>query len=80
MTTFDYTSTAATATRLLTRFGTTLQLRRTIPGTYDPITGTTTGGSTSDLPCIGLLTKIDTAYAMTNEVQGGDRLAILDSS
>ena len=68
MTTFDYTSTAATTTRLLTRFGTTLKLRRTTPGTYDPITDTETGATTADLPCIGLFTNISTSYAMTNEV------------
>ncbi len=68
MTTFDYTSMAATATRLLARFGTTLKLRRTTPGAYDPITGTETGASTAELPCIGLFTNISTSYAMTNEV------------
>lgn len=68
MASFDYTSMAATATRLLTRFGTTLKLRRTTPGTYDPITDTETGASTADLPCIGLFTRITTDYALTNEV------------
>lgn len=68
MTAFDYTNMAATATRLLTRFGTTLKLRRTTPGTYDPITDTETGATIADLPCIGLFTNISTSYAMTNEV------------
>ncbi|THD06109.1 hypothetical protein [Rhodanobacter lindaniclasticus] len=68
MTTFDYTNMAATATRLLTRFGTTLQLRRTTPGTYDPVTGKETGATTANLACIGLFTNISTSYAMANEV------------
>lgn len=38
---FDYAHTAATATRLLQRFGATATIVRTTSGTYDPDTGTT---------------------------------------
>lgn len=76
----DYASVAATATRLLTDDGQPMTLRRTIPGTYDPVTGTTTGGSTQDLPTTGVFTKISTTYALTNQVESGDRMVLIDGS
>lgn len=39
---FDYTKTAATALRLLTRYGADVTRTATTPGVYDPATGTTT--------------------------------------
>ena len=39
MTAFDYAATAATATRLLERFGAAATLKRQTTGTYDPDTG-----------------------------------------
>lgn len=57
-----------------------MKLRRTTPGTYDPVTGTSTGGSTDDLDTVGVFIKIGTAYALTNQVEGGDRMAIIDAS
>ena len=36
---FDYSNTAKTADRLLTRFGSAATLSRNSPGTYDPATG-----------------------------------------
>ena len=41
MTTFNYAATAATATRLLQRFGASATLQRQTTGAYDPSTGTT---------------------------------------
>ena len=76
----NYTSLAATATRLLTDDGQPMTLRRTVPGTYDPVTGTTTGGSTQDLATTGIFTKIGTGYALTNQVEAGDRMALIDGS
>jgi hypothetical protein len=51
-----------------------------VPGTYDPITGTTTGGTTTDLPTTGLYTKISADYIATHQVQTGDKLAVIDAS
>lgn len=33
-------------------------LLRSVPGTYDPVAGTVTGGSTSTIPCRGVLGKV----------------------
>lgn len=48
-----------------------------MPGTYDQITGVETGASTTYASIIGLFTKIATDYALTNEMQSGDRMAII---
>jgi hypothetical protein len=63
-----YDDMAATAAELLAEFGKPLILRRTNPGTYDPVTGTETGGSTDDLPTTGLYTKISADYIATHQV------------
>ena len=43
--TFDYANSAATALRLLTRFGQALTVTRETPGAYDPVTGTDAAGT-----------------------------------
>lgn len=80
MTAFDYTSLASTATRLLNRFGRALQVKRTTPGVYDPVTGKETGATTTLYATVGAFMKITTAYAATHEVQTGDRMLMLDAS
>lgn len=40
---FDYSPLAELAAGLLLEFGQTVTLSRTVPGSYDPVTGTTTG-------------------------------------
>lgn len=47
MTTFNYPATAATATRLLERFGAAATLKRQSGTAYDPATGTSTQTYTS---------------------------------
>lgn len=47
MASFDYGASAATALRLLARFGQELTLTRTTPGTYNPATGGTTDDVTT---------------------------------
>lgn len=76
----NYARMAATATRLLTDNGQPMALRRTSGGTFDPVTGTTTGQSTADLATVGIMEAIGTGYALANEVQDGDLLAMIDAS
>lgn len=47
MSVFDYSATAATALRLLQRFGAAATIKRTTAGAYDPVTGTSTETVTS---------------------------------
>lgn len=44
--TFDYGKTAATAARLLARFGAPVTVTRVTPGAYNPDTGSNAAGST----------------------------------
>lgn len=44
---YDYAKAAATALRLLTRFGSAVTVTRVTPGAYDPETGTNGSGSTA---------------------------------
>lgn len=80
MSAFDYSGLAATATRLLNRFGRPMQIKRTTPGTYDPVTGNETGATTALLATVGAFMQITAAYADTHEVQTGDRLLMVDAS
>lgn len=45
-----------------------MTLKRTTPGTIDPITDEETGATVTDLATIGVFTKIGTDYALTNQV------------
>lgn len=47
MTAFDYSKPAATAQRLLERFGRAVTLTRKTPGAYDPATGAPGAGTTA---------------------------------
>lgn len=76
----NYSSMAATATRLLTDNGQPVALRRTVGATYDPVTGTYSGGSTQDLPMVGAFVHISSQYKLANNVQVGDRMMWVDAS
>ena len=80
MTTFDYSGLAATATRMLSRFGRAMQVKRTLPGAYDPVTGKETGCDTLYANTVGAFMKITADYTATHEVQQGDRLAMIDAT
>lgn len=84
MTAFDYAATAATARRLIARFGQTLQLRRLSGGTYSPVTGATTGSvTTTDTDVLAVAVNLDAAYRaeVGNEnVQADDRLFLVEAA
>lgn len=71
---FDYPATAATATRLLERFGAAAVIVRTTPGVYDPATGTATP-TTADLPTTAAVFAYDQKYIDSTLIQQGDQLA-----
>jgi hypothetical protein len=77
---FNYNSMASVVTDQLAQFGMAMSLRRSTAGAYDPVTGTSLGGFTTDLPCTGLTTKITSEYAKAFAVEANDRMAILDGS
>lgn len=57
-----------------------MTLKRTTPGTIDPITDEETGATVTYAAVRGVFTKIGTDYALTHEVQAGDRMAVIDAS
>ena len=74
----DYVKSAATATRLITKFGQSVTLRRYTIGTYDTATGTNTV-TTSDVTTKAAL--FDFAQGQTlqagNLIQAGDKQALM---
>lgn len=77
---FDYAGMATLVTDQLAQFGMPMLLRRVTAGTYDPVSGTTTGGTSTDLAVTGLTTKITSEYAKAFAVEANDRMAILDGT
>jgi len=57
-----------------------MALRRVTAGTYDPVLGVTTGGTSADIPCLGIITGITDDYAKSFAVEANDRMAILDGA
>lgn len=77
---FDYASMAATATRLLTDFGQTMVVRRLSGGTYNAVTGSVSGDTTTNTNVVGLFVQINAAYAQEFSIVAGDRIAIIDDT
>ena len=74
--TFDYARPAATAKRLLTRFGQVVTVKRTTPSEYDPATGTVTGG-TIGYSCSGAVMNYASRDIDGTLVQRGDVRVLL---
>lgn len=74
MTAFNYPNTAATATRLLTRFGAPATLRRSTGTAYDPETGTMADTYT-DMPTTAAVFAYDQKYINGTLVLQGDQRA-----
>jgi len=73
---FDYARPAATAKRLLTRFGQVVTIKRTTPGAYDPATGTVSGG-TVGYSCAGAVMNYASRDIDGTLVQRGDVRVLL---
>lgn len=59
----NYAQTAANALKALSKSGMDMTLSRATGGTFDPVTGTTTGGTTSTWAVKGLLKTINSTSA-----------------
>lgn len=75
--TFDYSKSAATALRLLTKFGRTVTLRKQTEGAYDPATSSATI-TTTDYTGHGALfdfneRQLGTTFAPGSTIQIGDK-------
>ena len=76
MTAFNYPATAATATRLLERFGAAATIKRSTPGAYNPATGTMTPTVTTHATTAAVF-AFDQKYIDGTLVQAGDQRAYL---
>ena len=72
---FDYAKTAATADRLIKRFGTGATLRRTLNdgAAYDPATGTVTVPTVVDTVCSAVVIDYDQKMIDGTLIRNGDK-------
>jgi hypothetical protein len=57
-----------------------MALRRVTNGTYDPVLGTATGGTSADAPCHGIFKQITDEYAKAFAVEANDQLTVIGGS
>lgn len=77
-----YDRMAATALRLISRFGSEQTLRDITPGSYDPVSGETTGDTQISQPAQLLLLEFTAqeagqSYAEGSEIRQGDKKIII---
>ena len=77
---YNYAAMAATATRLLTNYGQAMAIRRTTGDTYDPIAGSSSGGTTADTANVGAFVSLKTVFAAGFDIAIGDKVAVVDST
>ena len=82
-----YNSMAATASKLITKFGAVGEIKRTTGGSIDPVTGDTTAGTTVTYSPNTIVQRyadelIGTSprSGITTSILAGDRLIILDDT
>ena len=73
---FNYVGTAATATRLLQRFGAAATLKRQTAGAYNPAAGTSTP-SVAELATIGCVLPFSQKYIDGTLILQGDQRVLL---
>ena len=74
---FDYSKAAATALKLLTKFGMTITFVRTTGNSVDPITGVVTAGTDASVTTTGLLRKYPDNMIDGTRILASDRELIL---
>jgi hypothetical protein len=72
-----YTSAAATANRLLLKFGAPATLTRVTPGGYDPATGTTTADVTQTWTGTGAKFDYESKFVDGTRIRSGDQYVLL---
>ena len=76
---FDYAATAATAQRLLLRFGAACTLRRSTAGAYSPTTGLAVP-TVTELSTVAVVLDFPQRYVDGTLIKQGDKQAYLDPS
>jgi len=76
-----------TALPLIKKYGAAMKLVRATAGSYDPVTGETTGASVAELDCFGVLMSVEEGSAfsssgrsISSNVMAGDRMVLLEAN
>ena len=73
-----YTDMAVVANELIAEFGADVVFRRTSGGTFDPVTGLTTGATTSDNTAKGIQKTYKASLIDGTRIKNGDKLYVID--
>lgn len=76
---FDYGSSAATADKLIRRFGAAVAITRDVPGEYDPATGETSGDVQSIIYAQAVVFDYPQGNIEGSLIRSGDRKAIVSA-
>jgi hypothetical protein len=80
MSTAFYNSIAATASKLITKFGAVGEIKRTTGGTIDPVTGVPTAGTTITYTPNTIVQKYADELIDGARILSSDRMIILDNT
>lgn len=75
-----YTSMAATASRLLAKFGMIITIKRTTGGSVNPVTGAVVAGTTTSYSPQGLVQRYRDDQIDGTRILSSDRLVIVDNT
>jgi len=80
----NYAATAKKAAVMLKKAGTSMTLRATTPGTFDPVAGTETGETVTDYACVGILTNPfvsqQEAFFANSRILTNDKVALIGAT
>jgi len=80
----NYAATAKKAAATLKKAGTSMVLRVTTPGTFDPVAGTETGEIVTDYACSGILTNPfvsqQEAFFANSRILTNDKVALIGAT
>lgn len=75
-----YTRMAATASKLLDKFGSTVTVIRNVGSSINPVTGVVTSGSNTTLTAKGLLNKFTDDLIDGTRIKASDRMLMIDAT
>ena len=75
-----YTSMAATASRLLKKFGMVITIKRSTGNSINPVTGVVVGGTTANFTPQGLVQRYRDDQIDGTRILASDRLVIIDNT
>lgn len=77
---YDYSKLAATASKLLTKYGKNIELKRVAGGSVDPVTGQVTAGMSSTLKTNGIFRAYPDSVIDGTRILKSDREVIIDGT